>query len=228
MKSVHLSQISTFPAATTGTTYLSKSFLLFKSTRHPPCPAARAGLLSPSATLGLRTGNLFPRRSHPSAVASPKAEFLPNGSSFRENTALLPDPRALLPQPRKAPLLIACPLQALVPSGKDRPFHTTLRIYTASFAPPVTVVGKQGHLSLQPGHISKRPQLHNPDLENGAQGQPPPDQLLRQNFHFSALNYGYYCHLYVFSFLIPFPPVPARHPDSLQCPAFRSNCLSHG
>jgi hypothetical protein len=85
-----------------------------------------------------------------------------------------------------------------MPSGQDRAFHTTRAVYTASFAPPVTVVGNQGRLSLHSDHISKRPQFHSPDLENRAPGQAPRLQLLRQDFHFSAHNYGYYCHLYVF------------------------------
>jgi hypothetical protein len=41
--------------------------------------------------------------------------------------------------------------------------------------------------------FSNHPELHSPDLENCAPTQPPPSQRFDTAFHFSCLNYGYYC-----------------------------------
>jgi hypothetical protein len=43
--------------------------------------------------------------------------------------------------------------------------------------------------------------LHSHDLENRAQLQLQPKQLFGKFFHFSGVNYGYYCFVYLFLLL---------------------------
>jgi hypothetical protein len=45
--------------------------------------------------------------------------------------------------------------------------------------------------------------LHSQVLENSAPGQPSLPQLFQPSFHFSSLNYGYYC--FISYSLLPFP-----------------------
>jgi hypothetical protein len=57
----------------------------------------------------------------------------------------------------------------------------------------VGVVGKRGRLSMNDGLISNNPELHSHVLENSAGFQLAGPQPVRFDFHFSCLNYGYYC-----------------------------------
>ena len=55
------------------------------------------------------------------------------------------------------------------------------------------MVGKEGQLPIDPGLISYNPELHSRVLENSAEGQLAGPESVRFDFHFSCMNYGYYC-----------------------------------
>jgi hypothetical protein len=54
-------------------------------------------------------------------------------------------------------------------------------------------VGKKGRVFEEEAGFSNTPEFHNRDLEIRAGCQAPPAVALRGDFHFSCLNYGYYC-----------------------------------
>ena len=100
------------------------------------------------------------------------------------------------------------------------PFHTNTPLYTGFSRPPVGDVGNRGTLTPSPSLISNSPELHSHDLENCAACQVHSSQPLRNDFHFSCWNDGYYC-LFLYS-LIRFPTT-----HQLLYPAHKTVRLPH-
>lgn len=65
--------------------------------------------------------------------------------------------------------------------------------------------------------FSNSPELHSEDLENRYPSQTRSSRGDGQPFHFSCLNYGYYCLFLLL--LIPFPTSPSRIFDGKECRA---------
>jgi hypothetical protein len=82
--------------------------------------------------------------------------------------------------------------QTIVPCGAGRSFHIIHQLCTGQFRLPVKVVGIWGGVKAGQVLFYKTPQLHRRDLENRPLGQVTARQSLRNDFHFSSLNYGGY------------------------------------
>ena len=83
--------------------------------------------------------------------------------------------------------------QTLVPCVDGRSFHINHQLSTGLFRLPVNVVGNWGGVKVGGVLFSKTPEMHRHDLENRSSGQVTARQSLRNDFHFSCLNYGDYC-----------------------------------
>ena len=90
------------------------------------------------------------------------------------------------------PLCMTGIRQSIVLCGHGRSFHTMHPVCTGGFDPPVGDVGNKGHVRPLPHRFSKTPEFHSRDLENSPPCQVNTFQTLRNNFHFSSLNYGCY------------------------------------
>jgi len=101
-----------------------------------------------------------------------------------------------------------CAHEPLDSCGCERAFHINPLVCTGGTATSVGAVGKRGSVIETRSWFSKTPDLHNLDLDNRAGSQPQPEEALRIDFHFSSVNYGYYCLL--FNSLSSFTP-PSRY-----------------
>jgi hypothetical protein len=85
------------------------------------------------------------------------------------------------------------PREVLDWRGDERTFHIPHPLCTGLFSHPVGMVGKQGRLPMIAVLISNNPELHSRVLENRAEAQLAGTKSVRFDFHFSCMNYGYYC-----------------------------------
>jgi hypothetical protein len=89
--------------------------------------------------------------------------------------------------------------ESLDSCGYGRALHTIQQVCTGRIAMPVGDVGNRGRVIEAISGFCKTPDTHNRDLENRAGCQPQSVEGLRRDFHFSCVNYGYYC-LFFYSF----------------------------
>jgi hypothetical protein len=89
--------------------------------------------------------------------------------------------------------------------GPGRAFHKGPRRFTGVFGGPVQRVGKLGGLSIDIPCFCKFPDLQRPVLGKGTGDQIAFPAELEQLFHFSCLNYGDYCFVFIFNFYFLLP-----------------------
>jgi hypothetical protein len=101
------------------------------------------------------------------------------------------------------PLCIARTTDAIVQSGCGRAFHINRPVCTGLFPRPVGVVGNMGRFTALAVEFSKSPHLHSSVLENLDLMQTSLLKPLHPSFHFSSVNYGYYCLFSLFFYSFP-------------------------
>ena len=77
--------------------------------------------------------------------------------------------------------------------GDGRALHKTHGVCTGVLCGGVEEVGKQGQVRGEEDRFSNSPETHRRDLENWAGTHLHRDEGDGEGFHFSSVNYGYYC-----------------------------------